>query len=239
MTRTQQRHFQRNYGQMMRQQQGVERSKATSEIKVVNQNVLEDKNEENIEELMKESIENECVGKSRFEHRKKDEDEDDSGRLITIQFGTLSPFQLTYGQEALLPRKINVQSIRMALQNDLNGDQYTEALAQSLLELDKIKLDILDKLQVQKQKMAKYYNRKFVAKFFRLGDLVWKTILLLTSKDPKYGKWSPNWEGPYRVENVLSNEAYHLEDLDGTKHVRSTNEKYLQKYVPSVQKVND
>ncbi|KAL2472329.1 hypothetical protein Adt_40465 [Abeliophyllum distichum] len=74
---------------MMRQQQGVERSKATCEIKSGESKCLEDKEGENIEELMKESLEKECIGKSRFENRKKDED--DSGRLITIQFGTLPP----------------------------------------------------------------------------------------------------------------------------------------------------
>ncbi|KAL2532539.1 putative retroelement [Abeliophyllum distichum] len=63
--------------------------KPTGKNKVVNQNVLEDKEEENIEELAKESIEKECIGKSRFEHRRKDEDEHDSEQLITIQFGTL------------------------------------------------------------------------------------------------------------------------------------------------------
>ncbi|KAL2532124.1 hypothetical protein Adt_05475 [Abeliophyllum distichum] len=64
MTRTQQRHFQRNYGQMIRQQQYAKHSKE------------------------------ECVGKSKFEHRKNDDDDDDdddddTGQLITIQFGTM------------------------------------------------------------------------------------------------------------------------------------------------------
>ncbi|KAL2461625.1 Adenylate cyclase [Abeliophyllum distichum] len=71
MTRTQQRHFQRNYGQMMRQKQGVEHSKTMRESKVMSKNVPEDKEEEDIEEIMKESIEKECVEKLRFEHIKK------------------------------------------------------------------------------------------------------------------------------------------------------------------------
>ncbi|KAL2531661.1 hypothetical protein Adt_05012 [Abeliophyllum distichum] len=62
---------------MMSQQQGIERSKATIEIKLMNHNFLKDKEEENIEKLVKESLENECIGKSRFEHKKKNEDEDE------------------------------------------------------------------------------------------------------------------------------------------------------------------
>ncbi|KAL2466795.1 hypothetical protein Adt_42646 [Abeliophyllum distichum] len=57
----------------------------------MNQNVPEDKEEKDMEELAEESIEKECVGKLRFEQRKKDEDEDDYGQLITIHFDTMSP----------------------------------------------------------------------------------------------------------------------------------------------------
>ncbi|KAL2526340.1 hypothetical protein Adt_11394 [Abeliophyllum distichum] len=76
---------------MIRQKQGVECSKTTKESKVMNQNVPKNKEEEDIGELAKQSIEKECVGKLMFEHRKKDEDKDDYGQMITIQFGTLPP----------------------------------------------------------------------------------------------------------------------------------------------------
>ncbi|KAL2531758.1 putative retroelement [Abeliophyllum distichum] len=91
MTRTQQRRFQRNYGQMMGQQKGAEHSRATIERKVVNKNVLENGDEEDTKASKDEPLKGECVGKSKFEHRKKDEDDDDAGQLITIQFGTTMP----------------------------------------------------------------------------------------------------------------------------------------------------
>lgn len=127
--------------------------------------------------------------------------------------------------------KINVQSIRVCLQYKLSGDEYTESLVQKLLELDELKLDVLYKLQVQKRRITKSYNKKVIAKSFNLGELVWETVLPLYNKDPKYGKWSPNWKEPYKVNNVLPNRAYHLE---GTKHMRFINDKYLKKYVPSL-----
>jgi hypothetical protein len=46
--------------------------------------------------------------------------------------------------------------------------------------------------------VAKAYNKKVKAKSFQVGDLVWKTVLPLRSKDRKFGKWSPSWEGPYK-----------------------------------------
>lgn len=124
--------------------------------------------------------------------------------------------------------------MRVGLQNKLGDNECAELLTQDLLELDELKLDVLDRLRVQKQKMTKFYNKKVISKFFSLGELIWKTVLLLDSKDPKYGKWSPNWEGPYKVKSVLLNGAYHLEDLDGTRHMRFINDKYLKKYVHSL-----
>ncbi|KAL2542256.1 hypothetical protein Adt_03234 [Abeliophyllum distichum] len=76
---------------MMRQQQYVERSRTTIKNKVADENVLEDKEEEDTEALKEKLSTEEYVKKSKFERRKKDEDYDDVGRLITIQFRTIHP----------------------------------------------------------------------------------------------------------------------------------------------------
>ncbi|KAL2486670.1 hypothetical protein Adt_31426 [Abeliophyllum distichum] len=70
---------------------GTERSRAIIESKVARLNALEDGEEEDIEALKEHPLKGECVEKSKFEHRKDDEDDDDVERLITIQFGTMSP----------------------------------------------------------------------------------------------------------------------------------------------------
>jgi hypothetical protein len=63
---------------------------------------------------------------------------------------------------------------------------------------------------------------------------VWKTILPLGSMDNKFGKWSPNWEGPYRIiSNALGN-SYFVETLEGQKLAKALNGKYLRRYYPSV-----
>jgi len=65
-----------------------------------------------------------------------------------------------------------------------------------LMELDSLdenQLMELEKIEKSKQKMAKAYKKKRVKVMkFVEGDLVWKTILSIGTKDPKYGKWSPN-----------------------------------------------
>jgi len=69
-----------------------------------------------------------------------------------------------------------------------NIDEVTDARLLALKEIKK------DKLAV-----AKAYNKKVKAKTFQFGDLVWMTVLPLKMKDRKFGKWSPSWEGPFRV----------------------------------------
>jgi hypothetical protein len=44
-----------------------------------------------------------------------------------------------------------------------------------------------------------------------------ETVLPLGTKDATYGKWSPNCRGPYRIDQVLPENAYMLEELDGVK----------------------
>ncbi|KAL2466302.1 hypothetical protein Adt_42153 [Abeliophyllum distichum] len=79
---------------MMRRQY-VKCSRATIESKVANENVLENGKEEDTKTSKEELLTDECVGKSKFEHRKEDEDEDedddDARQFITTQFGTMPP----------------------------------------------------------------------------------------------------------------------------------------------------
>jgi hypothetical protein len=60
-------------------------------------------------------------------------------------------------------------------------------------------------------------------------------VLPLGTKDAVYGKWSPNWHWPYRVDQVLSGNSYMLEELDGGQvpggGQRSTSQEVLPKYV--------
>ena len=87
---------------------------------------------------------------------------------------------------------------------------------------------------VQKRKIERAYNKKVKFKFFKEGDLVWKLILPIGLKDLSLGKWSPNWEGPFSVLQVLGGGAYLLGELDGTSHARKINGKYLKAYFLSI-----
>jgi hypothetical protein len=59
---------------------------------------------------------------------------------------------------------------------------------------------------------------------------VWKAILPIRSKSKKFSKWSPNWEGPYKVVKVIFGNSYVLETLQGERLTRAFNGRYLKRY---------
>ena len=78
-----------------------------------------------------------------------------------------------------------------------NIDEVSDKRLQALKEIEK------DKLRV-----ARAYNKEVRAKSFYVGELVWKTILPLGTKSNKFGKWSPGWEGLYKVIKVIFGNSY-------------------------------
>ena len=94
-----------------------------------------------------------------------------------------------------------------------------------LEDVDEQRIRALNSIQLQKKRVAKCCNKRFQHRTFDESDLVWKTILPIVLKDPKFEKWSPNWEGPYQIYRVLWNGAYHLRELNGYIHPRKINGK--------------
>ena len=74
---------------------------------------------------------------------------------------------------------------------------------------------------------------KVRAKSFQVGELVWKTILPLGTKNNKFGKWSQSWEGPYKIIKVIFGNSYMVETMQGERLPRALNGRYLKKYYPA------
>jgi hypothetical protein len=84
-------------------------------------------------------------------------------------------------------------------------------------------------------RVAKYYNKKVKVKQFAEGDLVWKALLPIGTKYSAFGKWSPNWEGPFLVVRCTPVNAYILKTLLGEEFTAAINGRYLKKYYPSIE----
>ena len=121
------------------------------------------------------------------------------------------------------------------LQNDLSAEVYKNLMIYNLEDLSCLRRRALENIKANKLRVAKYNNKKVKIKQFFEGDLVWKVKLPIGSKDSKFGKWSPNWEGPYRIKRCAPGNAYILETLRGEEEFgQAINGKYLKKYYPSI-----
>jgi hypothetical protein len=120
----------------------------------------------------------------------------------------VTPFELVYGQEAVLPIEVNLGAYRLAKQNDISVDTYHALMVDNIDEVTDKRLEALEAIEKDKRRVARAYNKRVKAKSFQVGDLVWKTILPIGSKSNKFGKWSPSWEGPYKVVKVCYGNSY-------------------------------
>lgn len=82
-----------------------------------------------------------------------------------------------------------------------------------MVDLDEERLATLDVLIRQKEQISRAYNKKVKSKSFSFGDHIWKVILSMDQREKALGKWSPNWESPFRVVQTFLNNAYEIEEL--------------------------
>jgi hypothetical protein len=90
----------------------------------------------------------------------------------------------------------------------LSTVDYHNLMLDRLDEVSDERVNALGEIERDKLRVAIAYNKKVKEKSFQFGDLVWKTILPIRSRSNKFGKWLPNWEGPYRIRKVISGNAY-------------------------------
>jgi hypothetical protein len=82
--------------------------------------------------------------------------------------------------------------------------------------------------------VVKAYNRRVREKSFQIGELIWKTILPVGTRNNRFGKWLPRLEGPLWVIGIVPGNAYFVETLEGRKLPKALNGRYLKGYYPSV-----
>ena len=137
-----------------------------------------------------------------------------------------TPFQLTYGADAIIPAEVGLTSYRV--QNYME-DKNEEAMRLQLDLVDEDRAMAEQRLARYQDLMSKHYNAKVRHRDFQIGDLVLRKVMG-TAKDPSQGKLGPNWEGPYRITSWQRKGTYHLETMDGKKLQHPWNTEHLRKY---------
>jgi hypothetical protein len=136
----------------------------------------------------------------------------------------VTPFELVFGKEAVLPIEVNLQGCRVEAQDTLSAGEYQELMMDRIDEVTNGQLIALREIEKEKLRIAQAYNRKVKENSFQINDLVWKTILPIGSRDSKFGKWPPSWEGPFWVVGIMLGNSYFVETLEGVKWAKHSME---------------
>ena len=84
----------------------------------------------------------------------------------------VTPFELVYGQEDVLPVEVNLDVYKLAKQNDLSAVDYHDLMMDNIDEVTDKRLKALREIEKDKLRVARAYNKKVKFKSFQVGDLV-------------------------------------------------------------------
>ena len=124
--------------------------------------------------------------------------------------------------------EVSLNVVRFTKQNNLVVRDNYNLMMDNIDEVTDKRLVVLGEIEKDKIMVAKAQNKKFKAKSFQVGDLVWKTILPLRNMDQKFGNWSPSQEGPYIITQVITGNAYMLQRLQGEDLPKELNNHFLK-----------
>ena len=99
-----------------------------------------------------------------------------------------TPFQLTYGNEAVIPAKIGLTSYRV---NNHDEGRNDEAIHLQLDLVDEVRVTAEQRLARYQNRMAKHYNSRVRQRDFKVEDLVLRKVMG-AARDPTQGKLGPN-----------------------------------------------
>ena len=99
-----------------------------------------------------------------------------------------------FGHDAVLPLEVHVASLRVQEQHQLLCDDYVQTMWQELKDLDKHRITAFNNLILEKQRVARSYDKITRGQSFTEGQTVWRVVLPLAEKTEGRGKWSARWE---------------------------------------------
>ncbi|XP_072066606.1 uncharacterized protein [Arachis hypogaea] len=125
----------------------------------------------------------------------------------------------------MIPVEISQFSLRTEM-----ADHTTKDIArQSELDLVEVRSSTAIKHLAMQQHIARRYNKRLHPRSFQVNDLVLRKTEQ-ARRPSTHGKLAANWEGPYRVIEVIGNGAYRLQTLDGKDLPNTWNVSSLKLY---------
>jgi transposase InsO family protein len=87
-------------------------------------------------------------------------------RISKHSVTNVTPFELVYGQEAILPTEVNLDALRIARQNELSAIDYHNLMLGQLDEVSDERVKAFGEIERDKLRVAKAYNKRVKEKSF-------------------------------------------------------------------------
>jgi len=123
------------------------------------------------------------------------------------------PFSLVYGMEAVLPFEVEIPSLWVLMETQLDKAEWVQARFDQLNLIEEKRLAATCHGKLYQRRMKKAFDKRVHPREFHEGEMVLKKILHI-QKDYK-GKWTPNYEGSFMVKRAFSSGALILTRMDG------------------------
>ncbi|RDY06381.1 Gypsy retrotransposon integrase-like protein 1, partial [Mucuna pruriens] len=124
-----------------------------------------------------------------------------------------TPYSLVYGTEAILPIEVEIPSLRVLAEVELDEAEWVQQRLDQLNLIEEKRLTALCHGQLYQQRIKRAFDKKVKPRVFQKGDMVLKKVLP-NIKDQR-GKWAPNYKGPYVVKQAFSGGALILTNAEG------------------------
>ncbi|XP_016549180.1 uncharacterized protein LOC107848996 [Capsicum annuum] len=128
----------------------------------------------------------------------------------------------------MIHAKVEIPSLRIIQEVGLDDAERIRSRIEQLMLIDEKRLDAVCHGQLYQNRMIKVFNKKVKPRQFTPEQLVLKKIF--SHQDEAKGKFVPNWQGPYIVHQVLSEDAIILAEMDGTISTKPINSAAIKKY---------
>lgn len=115
--------------------------------------------------------------------------------------------------EAMLHIEVKIPSLRVLIDVKLDEAEWIQARLDQLNLIEEKRMTTMCQGQLYQNRLKRAFDKRVHPRNLQVGDLVLKKIMLIHT-DP-WGKWTPNYEGPYVVRKVFSGGTLILSTMDG------------------------
>ena len=144
------------------------------------------------------------------------------GYRTSIHASTVAtPYSLVYRCEAVLPIKVEIQSLRVLVETKVLEEDWVKSRYEQLALIDEKRTRAQYHAQGYQKRIARAFNKKVKPRNLKEGNLFLK-VLRDEISNPR-GKMKLRWFGPFIIKTIMLRGATRIIDLDGEEMLRQIN----------------